>query len=76
MIRQGADRDLLQGLKMTRQLSERLKEVWTEFDALRKAIKPVLDLFAAPEDNQVAYSEVVKRIPGCVFWYLRVQTKI
>lgn len=60
LIKRGADRHLLQGLKSAQQLSNRLKEVWTEFAALRNAIEPVWHLFSTPEDDNLRYSEAVK----------------
>ncbi|CAD6256538.1 unnamed protein product [Miscanthus lutarioriparius] len=75
LIREGADRDLLQALKTTRQQEENLAAVKTELKDLQEAVESTLDLIPEEEDGEASLLERAKIAPGRLMQYVKDMAK-
>ena len=64
MIKRGADRGLMQALKLVIDMKTQLETVQAECNTLWEAVKPLALLFRTPEDGERRWVDIVKQIPS------------
>ena len=77
LIKHGADRDLMQTMKLVNDKKAHLEVIQSERDELWDTIKPLVDLFCKPEDaGAKRWVDVIKDIPNRFKGYVRGATMV
>jgi hypothetical protein len=76
LIKQGADRDLMQAMKTVTDVQAQLERVQGERNMLWDAMKPLALLFRRPEDGERRWVDIVRDIPNCFESYVQGVAKI